>query len=289
MDRTPLATGPIVWVGIIATTCLLLLIFQTALWLVVPFFLAVIFYYLLSPAVRWAMGRGLSRSRSVAAVTVVLWTVIGLISLLAVPKASRAVHNWPARFGDYVKGGADLLVSAQQTVTTHVPLLSRAWMSVSPDDMEKQAADWAAHNSGGIALQLLHWIPSLLLVPYLTYFFLLDGPRFKRFVVQAIPNAFFEKALYLFYRMEDQLRRYFQGLLTLTRAGRDLPGHRPLGNRAALAVHPGRCGRRAGVAALSRLDCGLPDGGAGDQARCARRRLAALLGHRAVHHRAAAG
>jgi predicted PurR-regulated permease PerM len=216
MDRSPLATGPIVWLGIIATTCLLLLVFQSALWLVVPVFLAVIFYYLLSPAVRWSMGRGLSRSRSVAAVTVVLWTVIGLVCLLSAPKASRAVHNWPARFGDYVKGGADLLVSAQKTVTTHVPMLSRAWMSVSPDDMEKQAADWAAHNSGGIALQLLHWIPSLLLVPYLTYFFLLDGPRFKRFVVQAIPNAFFEKALYLFYRMEDQLRRYFQGLLTLT-------------------------------------------------------------------------
>ena len=53
-------------------------------------------------------------------------------------------------------------------------------------------------------------------MPYITYFFLLDGPRFKRFLVQAIPNAFFEKTLYLFYRVEDQLRRYFQGLLALT-------------------------------------------------------------------------
>ena len=42
------------------------------------------------------------------------------------------------------------------------------------------------------------------------------GPRFKRFLVQAIPNAFFEKTLYLFYRVEDQLRRYFQGLMALT-------------------------------------------------------------------------
>ena len=53
-------------------------------------------------------------------------------------------------------------------------------------------------------------------MPYITYFFLLDGARFKRFLVQAIPNAFFEKTLYLFYRVEDQLRRYFQGLLALT-------------------------------------------------------------------------
>jgi predicted PurR-regulated permease PerM len=82
--------------------------------------------------------------------------------------------------------------------------------------MENQVADWQAKYSGDIAMELAHWIPSLLLVPYITYFFLLDGPRFKRFLVQAIPNAFFEKTLYLFYRVEDQVRRYFQGLLALT-------------------------------------------------------------------------
>jgi predicted PurR-regulated permease PerM len=82
--------------------------------------------------------------------------------------------------------------------------------------VETDAANLQAKYSGDVALELVHWIPSLLLVPYITYFFLLDGPRFKRFLVQAIPNAFFEKTLYLFYRVEDQLRRYFQGLLALT-------------------------------------------------------------------------
>jgi predicted PurR-regulated permease PerM len=53
-------------------------------------------------------------------------------------------------------------------------------------------------------------------VPYITYFFLLDGPRFKRFLVQAIPNAFFERTLYLFYRVEEQVRSYFRGVLLLT-------------------------------------------------------------------------
>jgi hypothetical protein len=83
-------------------------------------------------------------------------------------------------------------------------------------ELENSVADLQEKYSGDIALELLHWIPSLLLVPYITYFFLLDGPRFKRFLVQAIPNAFFEKTLYLFYRVEDQLRRYFQGLMALT-------------------------------------------------------------------------
>jgi predicted PurR-regulated permease PerM len=65
-------------------------------------------------------------------------------------------------------------------------------------------------------MEAARWVPSLILVPFITYFLLLDGPRFKRFIVQAIPNAFFEKTLYLFYRVENQLRAYFQGLMTLT-------------------------------------------------------------------------
>ena len=68
--------------------------------------------------------------------------------------------------------------------------------TANPDDTENQVADLQEKYSGDIALELVRWIPSLLLVPYITYFFLLDGPRFNRFLVQAIPNAFFEKTLY---------------------------------------------------------------------------------------------
>ena len=211
-----LTSGPVVWAGIIVTTCLLLLLFQTMLWLVLPVLLAVVFYYLLSPAVKMAMTHGLTRGQAVAIVTILLWVTIGCVSLAIGPKLSRAAHNWPNRFGEYVKGGGDLILSAQATLASHLPFLRHATMAVSPDELEEKASDWASANSGDIALEALHWIPSLLLVPYLTYFFLLDGPRFKRFIVQAIPNAFFEKTLYLFYRVEDQIRRYFQGLLALT-------------------------------------------------------------------------
>ncbi|MBI5613015.1 MAG: cyclic nucleotide-binding domain-containing protein, partial [Gammaproteobacteria bacterium] len=41
--------GPVTWVGVIAVTCLLLLIFNKILWLVVPLLLALIIYYLLAP------------------------------------------------------------------------------------------------------------------------------------------------------------------------------------------------------------------------------------------------
>ena len=81
-------------------------------------------------------------------------------------------------------------------------------------------------------------------------FFLLDGPRFKRFLVQAIPNAFFEKTLYLFYRVEDQMRRYFQGLLALT-ALDAFASASAFGFSVSSAVFSRRPGGGDGVASLS--------------------------------------
>lgn len=40
------------------------------------------------------------------------------------------------------------------------------------------------------ALTAAAWLPSLLLAPFLAFFFLRDGWRFKMFLSRAVPNAF---------------------------------------------------------------------------------------------------
>jgi predicted PurR-regulated permease PerM len=243
LNRT-LASGPVVWLGIIITTCLLLVLFQTVLWLVMPVLLAVVAYYILSPLVKIGISRGMSRSRAVLIVTLLMTAALVLIGFIIAPKISSIAHNLPNMIEDYSKVGYQRFLDAEVTLNEYVPFLhpKAAPVPVAPEapknlgfsssdvvpasptptatatkeDVEDEVADWQAKYSADIALELAHWIPSLLLVPYITYFFLLDGPRFKRFLVQAIPNAFFEKTLYLFYRVEDQIRRYFQGLLALT-------------------------------------------------------------------------
>ncbi|MBV5325665.1 MAG: AI-2E family transporter, partial [Rhodospirillaceae bacterium] len=58
--------------------------------------------------------------------------------------------------------------------------------------------------------------PSLLLAPFLAFFFLRDGLRFKKFLARAVPNAFFERALFLLHEVDQTAHRYFQGLIKLT-------------------------------------------------------------------------
>ena len=74
---------------------------------------------------------------------------------------------------------------------------------------------FAEKHLGAITLGILKWMPSLFLVPYLTYFMLKDFARLKKFLIQSIPNAFFEKSLLLFARLDESLQSFFQGLLVL--------------------------------------------------------------------------
>jgi predicted PurR-regulated permease PerM len=242
MNRA-LTSGPIVWLGIIITTCLLLVLFQTVLWLVMPILLAVVAYYMLSPLVNLAIARGLTRARAVLIVTVLMSVILVAVGFSVAPRVEALTNNLPNNIEKYAKTGSHLIDNATQTLYKYFPFLEHkavAPKSATPvhnnlgfvssevvpaptpptvaptEDLESDVAKWQAENSGDIFKELLQWIPSLFLVPYFTYFFLLEGPRFKRFLVRAIPNAFFEKTLYLFYRVEDQLRRYFRGLLALT-------------------------------------------------------------------------
>ena len=243
MNRA-LASGPLVWLGIIVTTCLLLVVFQTVLWLVIPLLLSVVAYFMLSPLVRIGMAHGITRARAVQIVTVLLTVFLIAVGFGVAPKISAATYDLPNKITEYSEVGFKLVNDAKQTLYNYFPFLKPRQPAPKPvppvtknlgfvsseivpappptppvgptEEVESKVAHLQAKYSGGVAMELVRWIPSLLLVPYITYFFLLDGPRFKRFLVQAIPNAFFEKTLFLFYRVEDQLRRYFQGLLALT-------------------------------------------------------------------------
>jgi predicted PurR-regulated permease PerM len=76
--------------------------------------------------------------------------------------------------------------------------------------------NFAQQHLAHILLAVASWLPSLLLAPFLTFFFLRDGQRFKKFVARAVPNAYFERALYLLHEVDQTARRYFEGLIRLT-------------------------------------------------------------------------
>jgi predicted PurR-regulated permease PerM len=209
-------SGPIVWAAIVAVTCLLLLVFQKILWLVVPFMLALILYYILYPTTQYLVYRGMSRDTAAAGNIAVFLALTGASTAFVVPQIGAHLVDIQASVEPYIEGGLRLMQHSLEALERSWSVLANAHLA----EMARQKLD----ASGGSASEhvedmvkgIAAWTPSLLLAPFLAFYFLKDGLRFKRFLARAVPNAFFERTLYLMYEVDRTLRAYFIGLMKLT-------------------------------------------------------------------------
>ena len=201
----------------ILVTCLVLFLFQQIIWLVVPGLLALMIYYCLRPLVDRLVLRGISHAMAVTATVGVVLVITVAIVFVSAPVLLTKVAQLQITVDRYLGGGQNLLRKTIQALEEVAPVLKRASLGQKADTQIREfTSQFAQRNLGKVAIELLKWLPSLFLVPYLTYFLLKDATRLKKFLMQSVPNAFFEKSLLLFARLDESLRSFFQGLLVLT-------------------------------------------------------------------------
>jgi predicted PurR-regulated permease PerM len=198
-------------------TCLILYLFERILWLVVPGLLTLVGYYCLQPLLQALVRAGLQHRTAGKVVTGLLFLVMVLGVLLMFSLATTRAAGWNAVAAHYVQGGLDFLGKTEGLLVEKLPMARRsALVRSTPTNLDAAAEQFVDRYLGGLVLQLVHWLPSLLLVPYLTYFILQDGNRFKKHLIRSVPNAFFEKTLLLFDRVDRSLQSYLVGLVKLT-------------------------------------------------------------------------
>lgn len=217
MKTTPTyGSGPVVWAGIIATTCLLLFFFQKMLWLVVPFLLALILYYLMYPVLQRLVYAGMTRDAAASLVTLAFIALLGVGFTLMLPWLAGQLADGQDSIIRYGQGGLRLLERSLRAIESKWALLGNAHFTDTVVERLGNLGGHAAEYIEPLAMGVAAWTPSLLLGPFLTFFFLRDGQRFKRFLAHAVPNAFFERTLYLMHEVDQTARAYFQGLMKLT-------------------------------------------------------------------------
>ncbi len=210
-------SGPIVWAGIISSTCLVLFLFQKILWLVVPFILALIIYYVLLPLKLRLVLEGLSHDISAAIVAGWSFGLMIVFFIITLPQITVEAVLWQDSAMRYVEGGLHLLTTTLHQLEKKVGVLAQAHLT---DEVTKRISEhsdrFVQKHLPAIVLATGAWAPSLLLAPFLAFFMLRDGWRFRRFLGGAVPNAFFERTLYLLDQVDKTARAYFLGLLKLT-------------------------------------------------------------------------
>lgn len=209
--------GPITWCGIVAVTCLLLFLFQKVLWLVVPFLLALVLYYLLEPLAKRMVLGGFSHNAAAATLSGAFLLVLAGMLLKLYPLVLANADGLQATLTHYLSGGYTLIDGLLGTIEQNLSFAKKAHMANSVrESILSMQEHFAEDHLADILLTLAAWLPSLLLVPVITYFMLKEGGQFRRFLGQAVPNAFFEKTLFLSHAINRAARMYFVGLIKLT-------------------------------------------------------------------------
>jgi predicted PurR-regulated permease PerM len=212
-----LASGPVVWAATLICTTLLLAILNKALWLVVPFLVAIILYYMLIPVVRRLTLSGLSREAAAAIVAggFLFVTIAALVPTL--PWLAAQAGTGEVAMLRYLEGGRLLIDRTLSTMESEFGFLQR--MNFHAEMGRKIAEFSGTYLQNHLTAALLGaaaWLPSLLLAPFLAFFFLRDGRLFLRLIGESVPNAYFERTLFMIERVDATARAYFQGLLKLT-------------------------------------------------------------------------
>jgi predicted PurR-regulated permease PerM len=212
-----LASGPLVWVATMTCTTLLLLALKQALWLVVPFLLAIILYYALFPTVRYVALKGVDRETAAA---IVSGLSLLLVSLALVPTlpwlAAQAVSGQEALFR-YLAGGRLLVERSLLMLESQFGFLKDLGLSRrdEPPDAGLRGS-YVKEHLADVLLATAAWLPAMLLAPFLAFFFLRDGRRFPQ-----VPGRSRAERVLRADPVHDRSRRrtaraYFQGLLKLT-------------------------------------------------------------------------
>jgi predicted PurR-regulated permease PerM len=208
---------PLVWLGVISGTLLALFVCDQIWWVSIPTVLSIVLYYLCVPFVDSLKRRGLTQGQALAiflAAATLAAIVAALVLLPWIATQLLALRDgMPAYLNEFER----LLESTLTHLQRQFPSL------IQPNAAELVSARLAEAKTRliqdhiqGLVVHFLTWIVCLLLIPYLTFFMLKDGPAFKRLVMRGVPNAFFEKILLLFDRMDSQIKAYFRGLMAMT-------------------------------------------------------------------------
>jgi predicted PurR-regulated permease PerM len=215
MSREP--AGPVAWAAIVAAACVLLVLLEHTLWLVLPFIFGGVMYYIVLEPMQRLVRYGVGRNVAATLVCALFFTLVALALAGVFSWSVGPEGAWQAMVTRYIEGGIAFVRSTMAAFEAKFPILGGMHMEAAAErHMKAFTDDFAQQHLGAILLAAVAWLPSLLLAPFLTFFFLRDGPRFKKFLARAVPNAYFEKTLFLLHEVDQTARRYFDGLIRLT-------------------------------------------------------------------------
>ncbi|MBT8402160.1 MAG: AI-2E family transporter [Rhodothermia bacterium] len=199
---------------VIATVSILLV--GAALWyfsrLVIYLLVGAILAYSLRPLVDRIQGLGVTR---IPAIVITFFLFVGFLSMLAgslVPFVADQVRELSQLVS--VEKISVIAATIEDRLSQVVPVAEGAVIDgvtrVFQTLFQEQGVSTVMGSLVDIFTNLFY---AFIIVPFISFFFLKDGPMIRQGVMHTVPNRYFEVTLSVVEKVESNIGRYLQGLL----------------------------------------------------------------------------
>ncbi len=168
---------------------------------------AIFLSLILSPVVDFCENRGINRGlASILVFAVIVFLAIAGFKFLA-PIISHELHEISAGIDE--QSPVDVMQKVREKIGDSIPFLSSPTVQA---EITKKVND-VLKQSFTVVVDVLSAVVSMIMLAFITFFFLKDGRRIKKTLISWVPNRYFEMALIIVHKINAQLGRYIRGQL----------------------------------------------------------------------------
>ncbi|HKK45383.1 MAG TPA: AI-2E family transporter [Balneolaceae bacterium] len=174
---------------------------------------AMIFSYLLDPLVNRMQSAGMNRTLAITLTLSALILILIWISTNIIPIVANQMVELAAQLK--VQNIEVIAHQIEQHLTARFTFLPKGFLSDNLTQMARELFDVgelpsALSNIIGIFTNIFS---ATLIIPFATFFFLKDGTKIRRDILQLVPNKYFETTLSLIDKIETRLGVYFRSVM----------------------------------------------------------------------------
>lgn len=182
-------------------------------WLVFYLVLGGVLAYLMRPVVDWLRGLGLGPASSIAVTFVAILGGLALLIVAVAPFVIQQVSDLSQQLS--VEAITSSVEAAEVWLADNVPLYERGTLGGSLRELSETLfqEDGITSTLGSVVTLFTSFVYALLIIPFITFFFLRDGAQLRQDALQWVPNRYFEVTLNILDQLGRTLGRYLRALL----------------------------------------------------------------------------
>ncbi|HKJ34865.1 MAG TPA: AI-2E family transporter [Balneolales bacterium] len=198
-------------VGLVLLSLMLMILYRYAN-LVAYALVALIMSYILDPFVNKLQAAGLNR----------MWSTIVVLTSVVLVLVWISTTIFPTVGGQIVELTKQLNLTNIQKVATKMdeqlhstlPFVPQGFLRENLVKLVQRTFDLSglSNTISNIFGIFANVFAAVIVIPFATFFFLKDGSKFRRVILQLIPNAYFETTMSILSKVETRLGYYFKSV-----------------------------------------------------------------------------